>query len=310
LARFGDMVTVKLLIINASPARHTTKFVLFLVAFAMITLALARPQLGSKLKEVKIKGIEMMIAVDVSNSMLARDFEPSRLERTKYAINRLLEGLEQDRVGLVVFAGDAYVQLPITADHTTARNFVNQISPSMVSRQGTAIGAAIDLAISGFSSQSEGSRAVILVTDGENHEDDAIAAAGRAAEKGIKIYTIGIGTPEGAPIAVGDDFIRDENGEMVVSKLSEETLRRIALMTDGAYIRSTNQSLGLSEIVAKIEETEKKEFSAQMFEEYDEQFGIFLGVGLGFLLLSWLLLDRRNSVLARFNIFFRDRRTV
>ena len=303
IAKFGDPATLKPLMLSVSPARHITKFVIFSVAFTLMVFALARPQMGSKLKEVKIKGIEMMLAVDVSNSMLARDFEPSRLERTKYAINRLLEGLEQDRVGLVVFAGDAYVQLPITSDYTTARNFVNQISPDMVSRQGTAIGAAIDLSISGFSSESEGSRAIILITDGENHEDDAMAAARRAAEKGIKIYTIGIGTPEGAPINLGDDFIRDENGEMVVSKLDEATLRRIALTTEGAYIRSTNQSLGLSEIIAKIDETEKKEFSAQMFEEYDEQYGGFLWAALVFLVVGWAMLDRKNRLLAQFNIF-------
>lgn len=308
VALFGETATLKPLIINASPARHIIKFIMLSIAFTLVVFALARPQMGSKLKEVKVKGIEMMLAVDVSNSMLARDFEPSRLERTKYAITRLLEGLQQDRVGLVVFAGDAYVQLPITSDYVTARNFVNQISTSMVSRQGTAIGAAIDLCISGFSSESEGSRAIILITDGENHEDDALAAAARAAEKGIKIYSIGIGTPEGAPISLGEDFIRDENGEMVVSKLDEATLKRIAMTSDGAYIRSTNQSLGLTEIIAKINETEKKEFSAQMFEEYDEQFGVFLWAALAFLVCGWAIRDRKNRLLARFNIFFRSSR--
>jgi Ca-activated chloride channel family protein len=307
LARFGDAETLKALMPDASPARLVTKFIFVLAALTLIVFALARPQLGSKLREVKVEGIEMMLAVDVSNSMLAEDFEPNRLERTKYAIGRLLEGLQQDRVGLVVFAGDAYVQLPITADYTTARNFVNQISTTMVSRQGTAIGTAIDLAASGFSSETEGSRVIILITDGENHEDDALAAARSAAEKGIKIYTIGIGTPAGAPIRVGDDFIRDEEGNMVVSKLDEDALRRIALVTDGAYIRSTNQSLGLAEIVGKINETEKKEFTAQMFEEYDEQYAGFLLVALGLLLFGWALLSRKNRILARFNIFRRER---
>ena len=303
LERFGDPATVTPLIPDASPARHFTKFVFLLATLALTIVALARPQLGSKLREVKISGIEMMLAVDVSNSMLAEDFEPNRLERTKYAIGRLLEGLKQDRVGLVVFAGDAYVQLPITSDYTTAMSFVRQISPTMVSRQGTAIGAAIDLAVSGFSSESEGSRVVILITDGENHEDDALAAARRAAEKGIKIYTIGIGTPEGAPIRIGEDFIRDEKGEMVVSHLDEGMLQRIALETEGAYIRSSSQSVGLSEIISKINETEKREFSAHMFEEYDEQYGWFLGAALASLLAGWMILTRKNRLLARFNIF-------
>ena len=297
---------------DASPGRYVTKFVFWMAAFTLVVFGLARPQLGSKLKEVKIEGIELMLAVDVSNSMLAEDFEPNRLERTKYSINRLLEGLKQDRVGLVVFAGDAYVQLPITSDYMTAQGFVRQISPTMVSKQGTAIGAAIDLAASGFSSTTEGnevggaSRVIIMITDGENHEDDAIAAARRAAEKGIKIYTIGIGTPEGAPIRLNGDFIRDEAGNMVVSKLDEDGLRRIALSTGGAYIRSTNQSLGLTEIISKINETEKKEFSAMMFEEYDEQFMGFLAAALAMVIFGWLILTRKNRILARFNIFKKE----
>ena len=303
LARFGNPANVAALVPDASPARHFTKFAFLLAAVALLVVALARPQLGSKLKEVTVSGIEMMLAVDVSNSMLAEDFEPNRLERTKYAIGRLLEGLRQDRVGLVVFAGDAYVQLPITSDYRTAMGFVRQITPTMVSRQGTAIGAAIDLSVSAFSSDSEGSRVIILITDGENHEDDAMAAAERAAEKGIKIYTIGIGTPEGAPIRVGDEFIRDENGDMVVSHLDEAGLRRIALATGGAYIRSSNQSVGLAEIISKIDETEKKEFTTQMFDEYDEQYRLFVATALACVLIGWLILTRKNRLLARFNIF-------
>ncbi len=303
---FGDPGTVRPLMPDASPGRYLTKFIFMLAAFALIVTALARPQLGSKLKEVKVEGVELMFAVDVSNSMLAQDFEPNRLERTKHAINRLLEGLQQDKVGLIVFAGDAYVQLPITSDYMTARNFTRQVSTNMVSRQGTAIGAAIDLAASSFSSESEGSRVIILVTDGENHEDDAIAAAKRAAEKGIKIYTIGIGTPEGAPIRIGEDFIRDAEGNMVVTKLDETVLRQIALLTDGAYIRSTNQSLGLTEIITKINETEKKEFSARMFEEYDEQFRFFIAAALVLIIVGWLILTRKNKILAKFNIFRKE----
>jgi Ca-activated chloride channel family protein len=306
LERFADPATLAALIPDASPGRRFTKFVFLLAALALVIVALARPQLGSKLKEVTVSGIELMLAVDVSNSMLAEDFEPNRLERTKFAIGRLLEGLRQDRVGLVVFAGDAYVQLPITSDYTTAMGFVRQITPTMVSRQGTAIGAAIDLAASGFSSDSEGSRVIVLITDGENHEDDALAAAERAAEKGISIYTIGIGTPEGAPISIEGDFIRDEKGEMVVSHLDEAMLQRIALATGGAYIRSTNQSVGLAEIISKIDETQAKEFRAQMFDEYDEQYGTFLWAALVCIVSGWLILTRKNRLLARFNIFRKE----
>lgn len=306
IRRFGNPEILGPLMPEASTRRYRTKFILYLSAFVLIVFGLARPQLGSKLQEIKMEGIQIMLAVDVSNSMLARDFEPNRLERTKYAINRLLEGLKQDRVGLVVFAGDAYVQLPITSDYLTARNFTQQISTTMVSKQGTAIAAAIDLAASSFSSDSEGSRVIIMITDGENHEGDVIPAAKRAAAKGIKIYTIGIGTPEGAPIQIGDDFIRDEEGNMVVTKLDESTLRQIALLTDGAYIRSTKQSLGLTEIINKINETERKEFSAMMFEEYDEQFQYLLAAALAVLLIEWLIMTRRNRLLARFNIFSRE----
>ena len=290
---------------EASMRRDTAKFIIYMVAVVLIVFSLARPQFGSKLKEVKREGIELMLAVDVSNSMLAEDFAPNRLERTKYSIARLLEGLHQDRVGLVVFAGDAYVQLPITSDYLTARNFVQRVSPTMVSKQGTAIGAAIDLAANSFSSQSEGSRAIILITDGENHEDNPIAAAKRAAEQGIKIYAIGIGTPEGAPIRLNGDFIRDDNGELVVSKLDESTLREVALSTDGAYIRSTEKSMGLAEIIEKIKQTEQSEFTTVQFEEYDERYQYLLAVALALLLLDSVVLTKRNRHLRHLNIFTR-----
>lgn len=306
LARFGEPETVRTLMPDASPLRVRNKFILCLAALGLLVVALARPQFGSKLREVTRQGIEIMLAVDVSNSMLAKDFEPNRLERTKFAINRLLEGLRQDRVGLVAFAGDAYVQLPITADYVTARNFAAQLSPTMVSRQGTAIGAAIDLAASSFSSGSEGSRVLIVISDGENHEDDALAAAKRAAEQGIKIYTIGIGTPEGAPIQIGGEFLKDDQGNMVVSKLDEPSLEEIALSTGGAYIRATNKSIGLEEIIAKINQTEKKKLTSTIFEEFNEQFQYLVGAALLLLLADVLMLSRRNRIFARFNIFNRS----
>ena len=306
LARFGEPETVRTLMPDASPLRVRNKFILCLAALGLLVVALARPQFGSKLREVTRQGIEIMLAVDVSNSMLAQDFEPNRLERTKFAINRLLDGLRQDRVGLVAFAGDAYVQLPITADYVTARNFAAQLSPTMVSRQGTAIGAAIDLAASSFSSGSEGSRVLIVISDGENHEDDALAAAKRAAEQGIKIYTIGIGTPEGAPIQIGGEFLKDDQGNMVVSKLDEPSLEEIALSTGGAYIRATNKSIGLEEIIAKINQTEKKKLTSTIFEEFNEQFQYLVGAALLLLLADVLMLSRRNRIFARFNIFNRS----
>lgn len=304
LSLFGNPETLKVLMPEVSTKRVNRKFILYILALACVILALARPQVGSKVREVKRQGVEIMLAVDVSNSMLTQDFEPSRLERTKYAISRLVEQLKEDRIGMIVFAGDAYVQLPITSDYAAARAFVNNLSTNMVSRQGTAIGAAINLAAKSFSSQSEGSRVIILISDGENHEDDPMAAAEAAAEMGIKIYTIGIGTPEGSPIAMGNgEFMKDESGEMVVTKLDEEILKKIALTTEGAYIKATNQSLGLTEIIEKVNQTQKKEFNAMIFDGFDEYYQYFLGLALIFMALDFMMLSRKNRILARFNIF-------
>lgn len=310
LARFGRPGILEELMPEVSTGRTAFRFILFCAAVALVILAAARPQFGSKLREEKAQGIEMMLTVDVSNSMLAEDFEPNRLERTKYAIGKLFEGLQQDRVGLVVFAGEPKVQLPITSDYRMARAFARRIDPSLVSVQGTAIGKALSQALMSFSGETEEnhSRVVILITDGENHEDDALAAARRAAEMGIRIYTIGIGTPEGAPIEIGGEFIKDEKGDMVVSKLDEKMLQEIARITGGAYIRATKQSIGLDEIVRAINDMEQSELSTVRFEEYNEQFQYLIAVAFALLLVEFWLLDRRNPLLARFNIF-REQRT-
>ena len=292
LARFGRPGILEELMPEVSTGRTALRFILFCAAVALVILAAARPQFGSKLREEKAQGIEMMLTVDVSNSMLAEDFEPNRLERTKYAIGKLFEGLQQDRVGLVVFAGEPKVQLPITSDYRMARAFARRIDPSLVSVQGTAIGKALEQA-----------RVIILITDGENHDDDAIAVAERAAQMGVKIFTIGIGTPEGAPIQIGGEFIKDEAGEMVVSKLNEEMLARIADITGGAYVRSSKQSIGLDEIVKAINEMEQTELSMVRFEEFNEQYQYLLIAALVLLLLEFVVLDRRNPLLAHLNIF-------
>ena len=308
LARFGDPATVATLMPDASTGRMKLKFILFTTAVILVILAAARPQFGSKLREQKSEGIEMMLAVDISNSMLAEDFEPNRLERTKYAINKLFDGLEQDRVGVIVFAGDATVQLPITSDYRMAKAFAKRISPSMASVQGPSIGKALSLAEMSFSSGSGDSRVIILITDGEDHEGNVMQAAERAAEQGIRIFTIGIGTPEGAPIEIGGEFIKDEKGDMVVSKLDEKMLQEIARITGGAYIRATKQSIGLDEIVRAINDMEQSELSTVRFEEYNEQFQYLIAVAFALLLVEFWLLDRRNPLLARFNIF-REQRT-
>lgn len=305
LARFGVAQTLAELMPDASNGRVILKFVIFCTALMLLIFAVARPQLGSKLREEKAQGIEMMLAVDVSNSMLAEDFEPNRLERTKYAINKLFDGLQQDRVGLVVFAGEPKVQLPITSDYRMAKAFARRIDPSLVSVQGTAIGKALEQSLLAFSGDNheKQSRVVVLITDGENHDDDAVAVAERAKEAGIKIFTIGIGTPEGAPIQINGEFIKDEKGDMVVSKLNEQMLSQIAEITGGVYVRSSKQSIGLEEIVKAINEMEQSELSTIQFEEFDEQYQYLLIAALVLLFIELFLLDRRNPLLAHLNIF-------
>ena len=305
LARFGNPDTLAELMPEVSNGRVVLKFILFCGAVALVVLAAARPQFGSKLREENARGVEMMLVVDVSNSMLAEDLEPNRLERTKYAINRLFDGLKQDRVGLIVFAGEPRVQLPITSDYRMAKAFARRIDPSQVSVQGTAIGKALEQALLSFSGETDEkrSRAIILITDGENHDDDAVAVAKRAAEQGIRIYTIGSGTPEGAPIEIDGEFIRDEQGEMVVSKLNEEMLAQIADLTGGAYVRATKQDIGLDEIVRSINEMEQSELSTVRFEEFNEQYQYLLIAALVLLVAEFFLLARRNPLLVHLNIF-------
>ena len=303
LQRFGNTAIVKELMPDFSKSRMRLKALLYLSALTLLVFAAARPQLGSKLREVKAEGVEMMLVVDVSNSMLAEDFEPNRLERTKYAINKLFEGLQQERVGLVTFAGEPKVQLPITSDYRMAQAFAKRLSPNLVAEQGTDVGKALELAMLSFSSQSERSRVIVLITDGENHEADAVAVARKAAEMGIRIYTIGIGTPEGAPIEIDGEFVKDENDEMVVSKLNEKMLEEIASLTEAAYVRASKQSIGLEEIVKSINEMERSELTTVKYEEYNEQYQYLVAVALALLLMDILVLSRRNPRLRRFNIF-------
>ncbi len=303
LEAFGNPEVTAQLMPEASVKRSWHKFVLAMAALALLVGALARPQLGHKLREVKREGAEIMFVVDVSNSMLAQDFEPSRLERTKYAISRLTESLGQDRIGIILFAGDAYVQLPITSDYVSARTFISDISVNSIPVQGTAIGKALAMARNSFSSQSEGSRAIILISDGENHEDDALKVAEQIAKETIPVYTIGVGSPEGAAIYVEGEPIRDENGEMVVTKLNEQMLQEIALATGGAYIRAGNRSEWLDDIVKEIRTMEKKQFSSMAFEEYNEQYHFLLLAALAALVAEFLLMDRKSRLLSRLNIF-------
>lgn len=308
IALLGHIKTIMGLMPDLSPIRTKLKLIFILASFALLILAISGPQLGAKLTEVKRKGIELIIALDVSNSMLAQDIQPSRLERAKQSIARLVDKLKNDRIGLIVFAGDAYVQLPVTNDYASAKMFLGSISAGMVPKQGTAIGRAIELASNSFSPQTEVSRAIVIISDGENHEDDPLEAARSAAEKGIKLFTIGIGSPSGAPIMLegSSNYLKDDKGEVVVSRLDEETLSKIAVIGNGKYVRATTSQLGLIPIFNSISKMERNEIKDKIYSEYNDQYQWPLALALLLLLIEFLVLERKNPWLSKFNLFKND----
>lgn len=294
LRRFGDEALVNELMPSWSRSKLWVRTVLAALAFFFFVVGLSRPQIGAKLREHKTRGAEIMVVLDVSNSMLAEDYSPNRLERAKLAISRITDKLQDDRIGLIVFAGTAFVQLPITSDYVSAKMFLNSISTESIPIQGTAIGDAVNTAIRGFSSQSEHSRAIIVITDGENHEDDAVAAARQAAEAGIKVYTIGVGSVDGQPIPMDGGLLKDKDGNIVVTHLDEETLKEVASAGGGAYVHAVNDEFGLTPIINDIRKMEDEEYNSVVFEEYDEQFMYFLGIALVFFALEMLIGERRS----------------
>jgi len=305
LRKFGDYTILKELMPEVSSRRPLFKALILCLVFISLVIAIARPQLGSKLKEVKRRGVELVIALDVSNSMLARDISPNRLERAKQAITRMVDKMSDDRIGLIVFAGDAYVQLPVTSDYVSAKMFLSSINPGMVPTQGTSIGKAIDLAVNSFTEKSEKSRTLVIITDGENHEDDVIAAAKRAAENGIVVHTIGIGNPNGSPIPINTNgaFLTDADGKIVMSKLDENTLMSIATTTGGMYTLANNSNFGLNEVLAQIRKMDKQEFSSKVYSEYEEKFLYFLWFALFLLFIEYFILERKNRWQEKLEIF-------
>ena len=296
LNRFGNPAMVAQLMPHRSTRRGWVKIALYAVALFFFSIGLSRPQIGARVKEVEKKGAEIMIALDVSNSMLAQDYSPNRLERAKLAISRLVDRLQQDRIGLIVFAGDAFVQLPITTDYVSAKIFLSSISTASVPKQGTALGTAIITGLRSFSSTTENSKALILITDGENHEDDAAAAAQVAKESGVRIFCIGIGSEMGKPIPMPDgNLLKDEEGNIVVTKLDEATLVEIARIGNGSYVRAGNSEFGLDAIVEGMRELEKQTFSSEIFEDFDEQYMYFFGIALFFLLVEFLVNERKGK---------------
>ena len=294
IKRFGDEKLVRQMMPSYSVVKTWLRLSFFLTGFFFFVIGLSRPQIGAAIKEQETKGAEIMIVLDVSNSMLAEDYSPNRLERAKHAISRLVDKLRDDRIGLIVFAGNSFVQLPVTTDYVSAKMFLNSISTESVPIQGTAIGDALNTAMRSFSAHSEKSRAIIVITDGENHEDDPVAVAKQAAELGIRVFTIGVGSPEGKPIPLNGELIKDKEGNIVVTRLDEAVLRDIAAEGNGLYVRAGNTEFGLNPIVDQIRKMEDEKYSSIVFEEWDEQFMYFFAIALLFFVLEMLIGDRRS----------------
>lgn len=305
LKEYGDTKLLMELMPDVSSYRPNVKFWLAIAAMTMLTLVLARPQFGSKMESVTRQGIETVIALDISNSMLAEDIAPNRLEKSKKIISKLIDKFENDKVGLIVFAGDAFVQLPITNDFISAKMFMESISPSLINRQGTDIGAAINLAMKSFTPDKEVGKAVIVITDGENHEGGAEEAAKAAAEKGISIYILGVGSLDGAPIPAeaSNDYRRDKDGNVIVTKLNEEMGQNIAKAGNGAYIRVDNTNNAQRLLEKEVDKLAKADVTSEVFTEYDEQFHIVAWLALLLLILDILILPGKSRFTRNFNLF-------
>ena len=308
LLKLGDFLIVNNLIPGFSAIRNLVKFSLFILAVSLIIVGMANPQIGSKLEEIKRKGVDLVIALDVSNSMMVQDLKPNRLTRAKMAISRLIDRLENDRLGIIVFAGKAFTQLPITHDHAAAKMFLQSISTNSVNVQGTAIGAAINQSISSFEEGNIKNKAIIIISDGENHEDDPMNATEIAVKNNIVVHTIGMGSPEGAPIPVFDGtkmlgYKKDRDGNTVISKLDEQMLRRIASVGNGSYTRATSNDVGLDKIFDGIKNMEKKEYDSKVFSNYESRFQYFIALAVLILIIEFFILDKKSKWLNKIKLF-------
>jgi Ca-activated chloride channel homolog len=307
---FGDWDVIAQLMPLQSARKLILKFVMLMLAYGFLIISIANPQIGSKMEKVHRKGADLVIALDVSNSMLSQDIRPDRLTRAVQGISKLVDRLEGDRIGIVVFAGKAYVQLPITTDYAAAKMFLSTISTQMVPSQGTAIGDAIELSVKSFN-EDDRSKAIIMITDGENHEGNVLESAKVATEKGIKIFTIGMGSPDGSPIPLFDQFGRqtgyktDRQGQVIVSKLDETTLQQLASAGNGIYVRASTGQDGLGRILEEINALEKQEIETKMFSEYEGRFQYFLALSLIFLLLELIIPERKSRWADKIKLFNR-----
>ncbi len=305
IKKFGDPDLVKQLLIDVSRIRPEIKFWLVQFALASFIIALARPQYGTKVETSERQGIECVIALDVSNSMLAEDVKPSRLDKAKRLISTMVDEMKDDKVGLIVFAGQAFTQLPITSDYVSAKMFLETISPSMINVQGTDVAEAIKLGMKSFTQQENVSRALFVITDGEDNEGMAVEAAKAAAEAGIRVYMLGVGNPNGAPIPLPgtNRFIIDDEGNTVVSKLNEDMCREIAEAGKGAYIYVDNSSSAQDKLRVQIDKLAKSKLESQIYSEYDEQYQGFVILGLILLLVDVFIMERKSHVFSFVQLF-------
>jgi Ca-activated chloride channel family protein len=307
LAKYGDWNVIRQLMPDYSMGKSIVKFFLMAAVLVSLVVAMADPQTGSRLEKVKRKGIDLMICLDVSNSMMAQDIKPNRLERAKQSIVRLIDNLEGDRIGIIVFAGKAYTQLPITTDYAAAKMFTSSINTGIVSTQGTAIAEALEVAANGFG-ESKHNKAIVVITDGEDHEGNVLEQAEAAVQKNITIYTIGMGLPEGAPIPVfsGDvqtGYRKDQDGQTIMSKLDETLLQRIASVGKGMYVRATTSETGLTKIFDDISKIEKSDIEEKQFSDYEDRFQYFVALALFLLVLDLFVFERKTQWMKRFKPF-------
>ena len=308
LKKFGDKKVLTHLIPLFSGYRPWVKHLLLLFALSFLIMAMVNPKVGSRMEEATREGIDIIIALDVSRSMLAEDIRPNRLERSKMAVSRLIDNVGNDRTGIIAFAGNAVTQVPLTSDKFAAKMILRTINTNSVSVQGTAIGTAIERAMRSFNTSKSGSKVLVVISDGENHLDDPVMAARSAAEEGIIIHTVGVGTPEGSPIPVYQDgqmtgFMRDSDGNTVITRYDEQTLKQIASAANGIFVRGTGADMGLDKILDNIKEMEKEVFEEVVFAEYESRYHYFVALALLFLLLELLIFERKNKYLEKFKIF-------
>lgn len=306
LKLLGEYPLLQSLMPKYSFRRETIKFYLLLSAILFSILLIARPQFGSKMETVKRKGVELIIALDISNSMMAEDLQPNRLEKSKQMVIKLMDELSDDKVGLIVFAGDAFTQIPITSDFISAKMFMPSITPDLIPAQGTAIGTAIDLAMHSFKSKEQKvGRSIIVITDGENHEDDAVEAAKEASKKGIVVHVVGVGKIEGSPIPIDQslNYKKDKAGNVVISKLNETMCQEIAKAGNGVYVRADNSNRAMKSIQKEIDKMAKAEVESNIYSEYSEQFQFIALLVFILLLVEFFTLQRKNKWLDKIKLF-------